>query len=125
MRLALQAINHLERAGPIFRSAIGGAMGATFYREPVSTIDLDLFVISGHPPLILTLTPIRLPVSALLQQVLEPKRQRRRELAALPFPAKVRIVEQMREAVPRIRASAAPAREAAKGSTSPRATRLL
>ncbi len=58
MKLALQTINDLERAGLIFRSAIGGAMGATFYLEPVSTFDLDIFVIFEHPPLILTLTPI-------------------------------------------------------------------
>ena len=58
MRLALQAINDLEREGLIQKAAIGGAMGATFYLEPVSTFDLDIFVIFEGQPLILTLTPI-------------------------------------------------------------------
>ena len=58
MKLALQVINDLEREGLIRAHAIGGAMGATFYLEPVSTFDLDIFVIFHHQPLILTLTPI-------------------------------------------------------------------
>jgi hypothetical protein len=58
MKLALQAINDLEREGLIHRHAIGGAMGATFYLEPVSTFDLDIFVVFQHQPLVLTLTPI-------------------------------------------------------------------
>jgi hypothetical protein len=58
MKLALQAINDLEREGLILSAAIGGAMGATFYLEPVSTFDLDIFVVFRHEPLILTLTPI-------------------------------------------------------------------
>ena len=33
-------------------------MGATFYLEPISTYDLDIFVLFESPPLILTLTPI-------------------------------------------------------------------
>ncbi len=33
-------------------------MGATFYLEPISTYDLDIFVLFENPPLILTLTPI-------------------------------------------------------------------
>ncbi len=45
MKLALQAINDLEREGLMHRHAIGGAMGATFYLEPVSTFDLDIFVL--------------------------------------------------------------------------------
>lgn len=58
MRIALQAINDLEREGLIQKAAIGGAMGATFYLEPVSTFDLDIFVIFEGQRLILTLTPI-------------------------------------------------------------------
>lgn len=58
MRLALQAINDLEREGLIQKAAIGGAMGATFYLEPVSTFDLDIFVIFEGQPLIVSLTPI-------------------------------------------------------------------
>lgn len=50
-------------------------------------------------------------MSALMRQILEGKRQRRLELAALPFPEKVRIVERMRETMTRIRASAPPAKQ--------------
>ena len=41
-----------------------------------------------------------------MRELLEQKCQRRRALAALPFPEKVKIVEQMRETSARIRASA-------------------
>lgn len=58
MKLALQAISDLERTGLIRRPAIGDAMGATFYLEPISTFDLDIFVVFRDPPLLLTLTPI-------------------------------------------------------------------
>jgi hypothetical protein len=46
-------------------------------------------------------------MSALMRHILEHKRQRRRKLAALPFPEKVQIVEQMRDTVTRIRTPAA------------------
>ena len=58
MKETLQEINALSDAGIIGQSAIGGAMGATFYLEPISTYDLDIFVLFESPPLILTLTPI-------------------------------------------------------------------
>ena len=45
MEKTLQVLNVLERAGILGRYAIGGAMGATFYVEPVLTFDLDIFVI--------------------------------------------------------------------------------
>lgn len=45
MKRTLQVLNELERGGVIERYAIGGAMGATFYVEPVLTFDLDVFVI--------------------------------------------------------------------------------
>jgi len=41
----LAVLNELEREGVIDRYAIGGAMGATFYVEPLLTFDLDVFVI--------------------------------------------------------------------------------
>jgi hypothetical protein len=41
----LQVLNELERGGVIDRYAIGGAMGATFYVEPLLTFDLDVFVV--------------------------------------------------------------------------------
>jgi len=37
-------LNQLERDGVIQRYAIGGAVGATFYLEPVSTLDVDVFI---------------------------------------------------------------------------------
>jgi hypothetical protein len=58
MKETLQEINALREASVIGQSAIGGAMGATFYLEPISTYDLDIFVLFESPPLILTLTPI-------------------------------------------------------------------
>ena len=58
MKDTLAEINELRRAGLVGQCAIGGAMGATFYLEQVSTFDLDIFVIFEGAPLILTLTPI-------------------------------------------------------------------
>ena len=37
-------INQMESDGVIERYAIGGAVGATFHLEPVSTLDVDIFV---------------------------------------------------------------------------------
>ena len=45
MKRTLQVLNELERSGVLGRCAIGGAMGATFYVEPLLTFDLDVFVI--------------------------------------------------------------------------------
>ena len=45
MKRTLQVLNKLERDGEVERYAIGGAMGATFYAEPLLTFDLDVFVI--------------------------------------------------------------------------------
>lgn len=58
MKETLSEINELRAAGLIGQWAIGGAMGATFYLEPISTYDLDIFAIFEGSPLILTLTPI-------------------------------------------------------------------
>ena len=38
-------INTMEADGVISRYAIGGAVGATFYLEPVATLDVDIFVV--------------------------------------------------------------------------------
>ena len=45
MEKTLQVLNDLVAQGALSRYAIGGAMGATFYAEPVLTFDLDIFVI--------------------------------------------------------------------------------
>lgn len=40
----ISLINQMQSDGIIERYAIGGAVGATFYLEPVSTLDVDIFV---------------------------------------------------------------------------------
>lgn len=45
MERTLRVLNELERDGVLGRYAIGGAMGATFYVEPLLTFDLDIFVV--------------------------------------------------------------------------------
>ena len=45
MKRTVQVLNELERDGVVECYAIGGAMAATFYVEPLLTFDLDVFVI--------------------------------------------------------------------------------
>ena len=54
------AINQMETAGVIDRYAIGGAVGATFYLEPVSTLDVDVFIAFKSEPgsILVSLLPI-------------------------------------------------------------------
>ncbi|MGB8369216.1 MAG: hypothetical protein ACLPYZ_07035 [Limisphaerales bacterium] len=40
----ITTINQMQADGVIDRYAIGGAVGATFYLEPVATLDVDIFV---------------------------------------------------------------------------------
>ena len=40
----IAAINRMQADGVIDRYAIGGAVGATFYLEPVATLDVDIFI---------------------------------------------------------------------------------
>ena len=47
MKRTLKVLNELEAQGVFARYAIGGAMAATFYTEPVLTFDLDVFVLFG------------------------------------------------------------------------------
>ena len=59
MEKTLQVLNDLVVAGVLSRYAIGGAMGATFYVEPVLTFDLDIFVILPQTASgLLTLEPL-------------------------------------------------------------------
>ena len=44
IRETIAAINRMQAEGVIERYAIGGAVGATFYLEPVATLDVDVFV---------------------------------------------------------------------------------
>ncbi|MCX7723234.1 MAG: hypothetical protein N2379_09300 [Verrucomicrobiae bacterium] len=41
---AIELINQMRADGVIVQYAIGGAVGATFYLEPVATVDLGVFV---------------------------------------------------------------------------------
>lgn len=52
----IEMLNQLERDHVIERYAIGGAVGATFYLEPVSTLDVDVFVAfkSGRESLVIS-----------------------------------------------------------------------
>jgi hypothetical protein len=43
-------VNQMEAAGVVRRYAIGGAVGATFYLEPVATLDVDIFVAFQETP---------------------------------------------------------------------------
>jgi len=45
VKRTLEILNELEKEGVFSRYAIGGAMAATFYTEPVLTFDLDVFVL--------------------------------------------------------------------------------
>jgi len=60
MKATLEVINRMQAEGIIRKYAIGGAVGATFYLEPLATLDIDIFVSLKDPhgsPLV-TLTPI-------------------------------------------------------------------
>jgi len=53
----IQAINQMLADGIIDRYAIGGAVGATFYLEPVATLDVDVFVAFKSAPDSLLVSP--------------------------------------------------------------------
>jgi hypothetical protein len=44
VKATLEAINRMQADGVIGKYAIGGAVGATLYLEPASTLDVDIFV---------------------------------------------------------------------------------
>ena len=60
MKETLETINRMQADGVIEKYAIGGAVGATLYLDPVATLDIDVFVVI--PPLkgspLVSLTPI-------------------------------------------------------------------
>jgi len=57
IREVIAVINQMEKDGVIERYAIGGAVGATFYLEPVATLDVDVFVAFDVVPGQLIITP--------------------------------------------------------------------
>jgi hypothetical protein len=50
-------INQMQGDGVMERYAIGGAVGATFYLEPVATLDVDIFVSFRTEPGLLIVNP--------------------------------------------------------------------
>jgi hypothetical protein len=55
----LEVLNRLAADRIIDQYAVGGAMGAMFYAEPVSTFDLDIFVVLPRLPSgLITLAPL-------------------------------------------------------------------
>lgn len=44
IREVIKTVNQMQADGVIERYAIGGAVGATFYLEPVATLDVDIFI---------------------------------------------------------------------------------
>src|SRR6266478_231133 len=50
-------LNQMERDGVVKRYAIGGAVGATFYLEPVSTLDVDVFIAFKQQPGSMLISP--------------------------------------------------------------------
>jgi len=60
MKATLDIINRMQADGVIGQYAIGGAVGATFYLEPVATLDVDIFVSlpTASSGALLTLAPI-------------------------------------------------------------------
>ncbi len=56
----IEMINQMQKDGVIDNYAIGGAVGATFYLEPVSTLDVDIFIgVKASPDhALISLSPI-------------------------------------------------------------------
>ena len=44
IREVIKTVNQMQADGVIERYAVGGAVGATFYLEPVATLDVDIFI---------------------------------------------------------------------------------
>ncbi len=57
-RRAFEIANRMEAESVISRYAIGGAVGATFYLEPVATLDVDVFVLFCSEGIIIDPSPI-------------------------------------------------------------------
>lgn len=60
MKSTLEMINRMQADGIISKYAIGGAVGATFYLEPLATADVDIFVMlpTGPGSSLLSIGPI-------------------------------------------------------------------
>jgi hypothetical protein len=60
VKQTIEAINQMQADGVIGKYAIGGAVGATFYLQPMATVDLDVFVAfpAAGAGLLVSLSPI-------------------------------------------------------------------
>ena len=56
----IAVVNQMQADGVIEPYAIGGAVGATFYLEPVATLDVDIFVVIEPVPGSLIANPKRI-----------------------------------------------------------------
>lgn len=65
MKQILALVNRMQTDGVIERYAIGGAVGATFYLEPIATLDVDIFVAFRPEPGRLLASPV--PIIEYLQ----------------------------------------------------------
>lgn len=57
-RRVFEIINEMQQAGVVEHYAIGGAVGATFYLEPVATLDVDVFIAFSSVGLLIDPTPV-------------------------------------------------------------------
>jgi len=60
IKAVITTMNRMQADGVIDRYAIGGAVGATFYLEPVATLDVDIFVAFRPEPGNLLVSPQRI-----------------------------------------------------------------
>jgi len=60
IKAVITTINRMQADGVIDRYAIGGAVGATFYLEPIATLDVDIFVAFRPEPGNLLVSPQRI-----------------------------------------------------------------
>jgi len=60
IKAVIALINQMQADGVVERYAIGGAVGATFYLEPVATLDVDIFVSFESAPGSLMVSPQRI-----------------------------------------------------------------
>jgi hypothetical protein len=58
MKATLAVVNRMQADGVIGKYAIGGAVGATFYLEPVATLDINIFISFQKTEALLTVSPI-------------------------------------------------------------------
>ena len=56
----ITVVNQMQADGVIEPYAVGGAVGATFYLEPIATLDVDIFVIIESDPGSLIANPKRI-----------------------------------------------------------------